>query len=52
MIFPTRLCLVGTEGYERIEAFSKQKADEMGLSDGEYFAMIYIHNSGTHVRDD
>ena len=41
-----------TERYERIEAFSKKKADEMGLSDEEYFAMIYTHNSGTHGRDE
>jgi heterodisulfide reductase subunit C len=37
-----------TERYE----LSKQKADEMGLDDGEYFAMIYTLNSGTHGRDD
>lgn len=41
----------GTARYEKIEAASKAKATEMGLSDQEYFNMVYARNSGKHVRE-
>ena len=40
-----------TERFRKIEADSKHKADEMGLSDEEYFNKIYTENSGNHGRD-
>ncbi len=45
----------GTERYDKIESFSKKKADEMGLDfdetlDNEYFRTIYKSNSGNHSR--
>jgi heterodisulfide reductase subunit C1 len=45
----------GLERYEKIESFSKSKAEEMGLelTDGienEYFRHIYRTNNGNHTR--
>lgn len=42
----------GSAFYENIEACSKKKADEMGLTDAEYFQAAYINNSGTHGREE
>ncbi|HEX7411465.1 MAG TPA: 4Fe-4S dicluster domain-containing protein [Bacteroidales bacterium] len=46
----------GTERYDRIEAFSKLKADEMGLEfgqgiDSEYFRFIYTTNNNKHSKE-
>ena len=45
----------GLERYEKIEAFSRSKAEEMGLefsegTDNEYFRHIYTTNNGTHTK--
>ncbi len=45
----------GTERFEKIEKFSKQKAEEMNMKfddgiDNEYFSHIYSHNNNTHNR--
>jgi heterodisulfide reductase subunit C1 len=45
----------GTERFDKIEAFSKQKAAEMNLEFGDgidnaYFAHIYGHDSGNHGK--
>ena len=45
----------GNERYEKIEAFSKLKAEEMNLQfgdgiDNEYFQYIYSHNNQTHTK--
>ena len=38
----------GTERFEKIESYSKQKAEEMGLSDEAYFQQITTKNSKNH----
>ena len=38
----------GTERFEKIESYSKQKAEEMGLSDEAYFQQIATKNSQNH----
>lgn len=38
----------GTERLEKLEEASRKKAEEMGLSDDEYFVKIYTENSGEH----
>lgn len=38
----------GTAHYEHIEICSKKKAEKMGLSDEEYFNMIYTKNNRLH----
>ena len=45
----------GIERFEKIEAFSKKKAGELGIpfDDGmnnEYIQQIYTTNSGSHTR--
>ena len=45
----------GLARYEKIESYSKKKADEMDLEltdgiDNEYFHHIYKTNNGTHTR--
>jgi heterodisulfide reductase subunit C1 len=45
----------GLERYEKIENFSKIKADEMGMEltdglDNEYFEHVYKMNNGNHTR--
>ena len=45
----------GIDRYEKIEAFSKKKAEEMDMTlddsmDNEYFRYIYKNNSDTHSR--
>jgi heterodisulfide reductase subunit C len=45
----------GLERYEKIESFSKRKAEEMKLEltegiDNEYFRHIYKSNNGTHTK--
>lgn len=45
----------GLERYEKIESFSRKKAEEMGLgfeegTDNEYFRHIYTTNNGTHTK--
>ena len=45
----------GIDRYEKIEAFSKKKAEEMDMTlddsmDNEYFRYIYKNNSDTHLR--
>ncbi|MGD0710189.1 MAG: 4Fe-4S dicluster domain-containing protein [Bacteroidales bacterium] len=45
----------GNARFEKIEKFSKQKAEELGLVfgngiDNEYFSHIYSHNNNTHNR--
>ena len=45
----------GLERYEKIESFSRRKAEEMGLgseegTDNEYFRHIYTTNNGTHTK--
>jgi heterodisulfide reductase subunit C len=45
----------GIERFEKIEEFSKKKAEEMGLKledglDNEYIRHIYTTNSGKHTR--
>ena len=45
----------GLERYEKIESFSKSKAEELGLgfsegTDNEYFRHIYKTNNGTHTK--
>lgn len=45
----------GTERFEKIESFSKKKAEEMNLSfnegmDNEYFQHIFSHNNNNHGR--
>lgn len=41
----------GTERYNQIEERSKEKAEELGLSDDEYFVKVYTENSGEHMRE-
>ena len=38
----------GTERFEKIEHYSKEKATEMGLSDEEYFQQVATKNSQNH----
>jgi heterodisulfide reductase subunit C len=38
----------GTERFDKIESFSKQKAEEMGLSDEAYFQQVATKNSQNH----
>lgn len=40
----------GTERFNKIEEASAKKAREMGLSDDEYFNMVYTTNNGTHNK--
>ena len=45
----------GLERYNKIEEFSKRKAEEMDMElndgiDNEYFRHIYKANNGTHTR--
>jgi heterodisulfide reductase subunit C len=45
----------GNARFEKIEKFSKQKAEELGLAfgdgiDNEYFSHIYSHNDNSHNR--
>lgn len=40
----------GKARFEKIEEASRAKAEEMGLSDEEYFNMVYTTNSGRHSR--
>jgi heterodisulfide reductase subunit C len=45
----------GSERFEKIERFSKKKADELGMEldetiDNEYFRFVYKHNNGTHTK--
>jgi heterodisulfide reductase subunit C len=45
----------GNARFEKIEKFSKQKAEELGLAfgdgiDNEYFSHIYSHNNNSHNR--
>jgi hypothetical protein len=45
----------GLERYNKIEEFSKRKAEEMDMElndglDSEYFRHIYKANDGTHTR--
>ncbi len=42
----------GTERFNKIESYSKQKADEMGMTDADYFTMVYTQNNGMHERDE
>ncbi len=42
----------GTERYELLETCSKKKAEEMGVTDEEYFKIAYTKNNGLHVRDE
>lgn len=46
----------GMERYEKIEAFSKEKAEEMGLelgegTESEYFLKVFTENNQTHTRE-
>jgi heterodisulfide reductase subunit C len=41
-------CTGGTERFEKIEYYSKQKAAEMGISDEEYFYQTTVKNSNNH----
>jgi heterodisulfide reductase subunit C len=38
----------GTERFDKIESYSKQKAAEMGLSDETYFEQVATKNSQNH----
>jgi len=38
----------GTERFEKIESYSKQKAEEMGLSDEAYFQQVATKNNKNH----
>jgi heterodisulfide reductase subunit C len=45
----------GNARFEKIEKFSKQKSEELGLAfgdgiDNEYFSHIYSHNNNTHNK--
>ena len=45
----------GLERYDKIEAYSKRKAEEMDMEldegiDNEYFRHIYKTNNGSHTR--
>lgn len=45
----------GLERYEKIEFFSRKKAEEMNLKlddtiENEYFRFVYKHNSGNHCK--
>lgn len=42
----------GTARFEKIEAFSKKKAEEMGISEADYFGHVYNENSGNHLREE
>ena len=46
----------GNARFEKIEKFSKQKAEELGIPfgdgiDNEYFAHIYSHNNNKHNKE-
>lgn len=46
----------GNDRFEKIEKFSKQKAEELNLTfgdgiDNEYFTHIYSHNNNSHNRE-
>lgn len=42
----------GLEFYEKIEGYSQEKANEMGLSEEDYFQEIYTCNRGEHQRNE